>query len=216
MRLILIGPPGAGKGTQAMMLSRMFDIPHISTGDLFRHHIKEQTPLGLRAKTFIDDGHLVPDEIVLELVKERLEKSDCDEGYLLDGFPRTVNQAKCLDDYLNDKGLHINAVVDIVVEDEEIIKRMSGRRICLECNAVYNSINGSIEEGAICCPKCGKNLQIREDDKPEVVRERLIVYHEETEPLIKYYNNTIVKVNGIGSVEEVTKHILSRLGINKL
>jgi len=199
-----------------MMLSKMFDIPHISTGDIFRHHIKTQTPLGLKAKAYIDEGHLVPDEVVLELIKDRLEISDCDNGYLLDGFPRTVNQAQAFDDYLHENKLHLFRVVDIVVEDEEIIKRMSGRRICIDCNTVYNSANGSINHGEELCPQCGKKLQQRDDDKPEVVKERLLVYHAETEPLIRYYDNSIVKVSGIGSVQEVMNNILNRLGINKL
>lgn len=216
MKLVLLGPPGSGKGTQAMMLSKMFDIPHISTGEIFRQHIKNQTKLGLKAKGFIDEGHLVPDEIVLELVEDRLEQSDCDNGYLLDGFPRTLNQAESFDEYLKSKDKVLFAVIDLQVDDSEIIRRMSGRRICMDCEAVYNAINGSLKEGQEVCPRCGKHLQQRDDDKTEVVTERLSIYHGQTEPLIRYYKNIVIEVNGEGTVEEVTKNILDKLGINEL
>lgn len=216
MKLALFGPPGSGKGTQAMILSKMFDIPHVSTGEIFRYHMKEQTPLGIETKKYMDEGQLVPDEIVVKIIIDKLESHDCSRGYLLDGFPRTLNQAEAFDKYLKENNSKLFAAINLQVSDDEIIRRMSGRRICVDCQTVYNSINGSINEGQETCPICHKLLHQRDDDKPEVVQERLKVYHTQTEPLIKYYQNIIINIQGSGSVEEVTKNILDDLGITEL
>ena len=182
MRIILLGPPGAGKGTQAQNITKAFDIPQISTGDMLRAAIKAGTELGLKAKAVMDAGKLVSDDIILGLVKERIQKDDCKNGFLFDGFPRTIPQAQAL----VDNGIVIDAVVELQVPDEKIVKRMSGRRSCPNCGAVYHLVNlPPIKEGI--CDKCGTKLIQRPDDSAETVANRLKVYHEQTEPLIAYY-----------------------------
>ncbi len=186
MKIIMLGAPGAGKGTQAKLLADKYDIPHISTGDIFRANIKNGTELGKKAKTYMDQGLLVPDELVVDLVVDRLQQDDCKKGYILDGFPRTIPQAESLDKALlalNDK---IDYAFDIEAADEFIIKRMAGRRACLSCGATYHIVNIPPKTEGIC-DTCGKELVIRDDDQPETVKKRLDVYHEQTQPLIDYY-----------------------------
>lgn len=211
MRLILLGPPGAGKGTQASGLSKEYDIPHISTGDIFRYNIKEQTPLGIIAKEYMDNGQLVPDELVVELIEERLQLDDCKNGFLLDGFPRTLNQADSFDNFLQQHDKKINYVINIEANDEEIIKRISGRRNCTNCKAIFNISNEKIEE---VCPICNGSLHQRDDDSEDVVRERLKVYHDQTKPLIDYYTkkDLIVNIDGLDSIENVSANIFKALG----
>jgi adenylate kinase len=216
MRLILLGGPGAGKGTQANHIKEKYQIPQISTGDMLRAAVKAGTELGLKAKGFMDSGGLVPDDVIIGLVKERIQEPDCDKGFLFDGFPRTIPQA----DAMKDAGVPIDAVVDINVPDEEIIKRMSGRRAHLASGRTYHIIfNPPKEEGKD--DVTGEPLVQRDDDKEETVRKRLEVYHEQTEPLIDYYKNwqrsgeagapQYVRIEGIGKVEEIRDQIYSAL-----
>lgn len=211
MRLILLGPPGAGKGTQAVKLAEKYKIAHISTGDIFRQNIKDQTPLGKKAKEYTDNGLLVPDELTIDLVADRLTQNDCKSGFLLDGFPRNVKQAEALDKILKNNGSKLDYVINIEASDEEIIERISGRISCRNCKTVFNTKKDSlsIEDK---CPKCGGELFQRDDDKEEVTRERLKVYHNQTKPLIDYYKEKIVNINGVQSVEEVTQDIINALG----
>ncbi len=206
MKVILLGAPGAGKGTQAERISARYNIPHISTGDIFRSEIKQQTPTGIIAKSFIDKGQLVPDEVTISIVKERLEKEDCKNGYLLDGFPRTVPQAIALDKFSN-----VTAVVNIDVPFARLLKRITGRRVCPKCRASYhvNYLNGQT-----ACAKCGAELVQRDDDNEETVALRLGVYEEQTAPLIEYYAKTgvLITVDGDGDIEEVFNSICERLG----
>lgn len=193
--IILLGAPGAGKGTQAMMLAKEYDAPHISTGDILRRNIKEGTPLGMKAKEFIESGGLVPDEVVIGLVKNRLEESDCQNGYILDGFPRTLAQAAALDEVAS-----IDLAINIDVPFEVIIERLGGRRVCV-CGETYHV---SMLDGDNTCRRCGKELFIRDDDKPETVKNRLRVYEEQTQPLIDYYREQgkLVNIVAKGSIEE--------------
>jgi len=216
MNIILLGGPGAGKGTQAQLLTSKLNIPHISTGDIFRSNIKEGTELGKIAKEYIDQGKLVPDEITVEIVKDRIMKSDCKDGFLLDGFPRTIPQAEYLDKELNKMGKDIDYVINIDVPDDIIVKRMAGRRVCPKCGASYHIDNNPTKVENIC-DKCGENVIQREDDKRETVLERLKTYHMQTEPLIEYYNNKnkIITINGINSIDEINKAIMEKLGVNK-
>ena len=206
MKVILLGAPGAGKGTQAERIAVRYNIPHISTGDIFRSEIKQQTPTGIIAKSFIDKGQLVPDEVTISIVKERLEKEDCKNGYLLDGFPRTVPQAIALDKFSD-----VTAVVNIDVPFERLLKRITGRRVCPKCRASYhvNYLNGQTT-----CAKCGAGLVQRDDDNEETVALRLGVYEEQTAPLIEYYAKTgvLITVDGDGDIEEVFNSICERLG----
>ncbi len=208
MNLILLGPPGAGKGTQAKRIVEKYGIPQISTGDMFREAVAKGTELGKKAKEYMDRGELVPDEIVIGIVRERLSQPDCERGFILDGFPRTLNQAEALDEMLDDMGRRIDAVINIVVPDEEILKRIVYRRICKECGAVYNLIYNPPERDGIC-DKCGGELYQRDDDKEETVRERLRVYREQTEPLIEYYGrkNLIRDIDGTKDIDDVWKQI---------
>lgn len=210
MRLILLGPPGAGKGTQAVILSEKYNIVHISTGDIFRDNIKKNTELGIKAKEYMNKGQLVPDDLVIELVEERIQHEDCKNGFLLDGFPRNLYQAECLDSFLNKKHLELDAVINIEVNDEEIIKRISGRRICHDCKTVYNINDENINR----CKICGGELIQRHDDEKEVVEERLKVFHEQTKPLIEFYDrkSILVHIDGLGSIEEVSQRINRELG----
>ena len=204
MKIIMLGAPGAGKGTQAKMLADKYKIPHVSTGDIFRANIKNGTELGTKAKVYMDQGMLVPDELTCDLVVDRIKQDDCKDGYILDGFPRTIPQAECLDkalDALNDK---IDFAVNVEVPDENIIRRMSGRRACLSCGRTYHIVYNPPKEEGIC-DECKKELVLRDDDKPETVEKRLKVYHEQTQPLIDYYRNkgVLAEVDGTRDMQEV-------------
>lgn len=205
----MLGAPGAGKGTQAANLAKELNIPHISTGDIFRANIKNGTELGKKAKSYMDAGKLVPDELVCDLVADRIAKDDCKEGYILDGFPRTIPQAEALDKAVLALGTKIDYAVNIDVPDEAIITRMGGRRACLNCGATYHvQYNPPKKEGI--CDTCGHPLVLRDDDKPETVQTRLNVYHEQTQPLIDYYEkkNILVTVDGTQSMDKVFSDIL--------
>ena len=210
MKIIFLGAPGAGKGTQADIVSERLGIPTISTGAIIRQAVKNGTKMGLEAKKFIETGALVPDEVVIEIVKERLAESDCDKGYILDGFPRTVPQAEALDKM----GITLDKVVSLEVEDEAIIERMSGRRVCSGCSKTYHTIYNPSRKGDIC-EICGETLNIRADDAPEVVASRLEVYHSTTEPLKHYYQGkgNLCIVHGAEKVEDTTKRTFEALGI---
>ncbi|MDO4614574.1 MAG: adenylate kinase [Lachnospiraceae bacterium] len=212
MRLIMLGAPGAGKGTQAKILADTYKIPHISTGDIFRANIKGGTELGKKAKSYMDAGALVPDELVCELVADRIAQEDCRDGYILDGFPRTIPQAEALDQAAEALGQKLDYAVDIDVPDESIINRMSGRRACVGCGATYH-IKFNAPKKADICDTCGAELILREDDKPETVQKRLSVYHEQTQPLIDYYTKKqmLVSVDGTQSMSDVTTAILNAL-----
>ena len=204
MKIIMLGAPGAGKGTQAKMLADKYKIPHVSTGDIFRANIKNGTELGTKAKVYMDQGMLVPDELTCDLVVDRIKQDDCKDGYILDGSPRTIPQAECLDkalDALNDK---IDFAVNVEVPDENIIRRMSGRRACLSCGRTYHIVYNPPKEEGIC-DECKKELVLRDDDKPETVEKRLKVYHEQTQPLIDYYRNkgVLAEVDGTRDMQEV-------------
>lgn len=186
MKIIMLGAPGAGKGTQAKKMAAKYGIPHISTGDIFRANIKNGTELGQKAKVYMDQGLLVPDELVVDLIIDRFKEPDCDKGYVLDGFPRTIPQAQALDEALAKKGDAVEFAVDVDCPDENIIRRMSGRRACVNCGATYHVVNIPPKKEGIC-DICGGGLILRDDDKPETVEKRLKVYHEQTQPLIDYY-----------------------------
>ncbi len=213
MKIIMLGAPGAGKGTQAQKLAVKYQIPHISTGDIFRANMKQQTELGKLAKTYIDKGMLVPDEVTVDLVVDRLEQDDCSNGYILDGFPRTIPQAQSLDAALHEEGTAIDYVINIEVPDENIVRRMSGRRACTECGATYHIVHMPTRVEDIC-DRCGSKIVLRDDDKPETVLKRLNVYHEQTKPLIDYYQaaDTLVKIDGTKSIEEIFKTITEVVG----
>jgi adenylate kinase len=216
MRLILLGAPGAGKGTQATMLSEKFKIPHISTGDIFRSNIKSGTELGKKAKEYIDKGMLVPDEVTIGIIKDRLQKDDCNTGFILDGFPRTIPQAEYLESVLKDLNVELNAALNIVVRDEEIIKRMSGRRVCPTCGKSFHVLFNPPKSNDIC-DSCSSALIQREDDKEETVLSRLQTYHNQTEPLIDYYKKKGKLVTAVGedSIEGTAKEVLIALGVNE-
>lgn len=208
MKLILLGPPGAGKGTQAANIVKEFAIPHISTGDIFRKNIKEGTELGVKAKTFIDSGKLVPDSLVCEIVEDRLSEEDCKEGFLLDGFPRTVFQAESLDKFLNENGKSLNKVVNIKVDPDLLVERAVGRRICKSCGATYHiKYNPSKVEGV--CDLCEGELYQRSDDVAETVENRIKVYIDETSPLIDYYTKKeiLIDIDGQQDIDKVYKDI---------
>jgi adenylate kinase len=213
MRLILLGAPGAGKGTQASTLAEKYDIPHISTGDIFRSNIKNGTELGKKAKEYIDNGALVPDEVTIGIVKDRLQQPDCSNGFILDGFPRTIPQADYLEEVLDSMSVSLDYVVDIHVPDDEIIKRMSGRRTCPNCGKSYHIIYNPTKDEGIC-DACGAAVIQREDDKEETVINRLKTYHDETEPLVAYYKDKgkLLVVKGQERVEDTTKEVLKALG----
>lgn len=213
MKVIMLGAPGAGKGTQAVRVASAYQIPHISTGDIFRANIKGGTELGKKAKEYMDAGKLVPDELVCDLVVDRIKKEDCKNGYVLDGFPRTIPQAEALDKAVEAIGEKVDFAVNIDVPDEAIITRMSGRRACLTCGATYH-IEYNPPKKADICDTCGSALVLREDDKPETVRTRLNVYHEQTQPLIDYYTgkNILVTVDGTQNMDKVFSDIKALLG----
>ena len=204
MKIIMLGAPGAGKGTQAKRIAEQYGIPHVSTGDIFRANIKGQTPLGMEAKSYMDRGELVPDELTVKILLDRVAKEDCKNGYVLDGYPRTIPQAEVLDKAVEELGEKIDFAVNVDVPDENIIDRMSGRRACLKCGATYH-IKYMPPKTEGICDKCQSELVIRDDDKPETVKNRLSVYHEQTAPLIDYYTDKgILKtVDGTKDVDEV-------------
>lgn len=212
MKIIMLGAPGAGKGTQAKRIAQKYSIPHISTGDIFRANIKKDTELGKKAKSYMDQGLLVPDELVVDLVADRLKQSDCSEGYVLDGFPRTIPQAEALDTALKAINGKVDYAVNVEVPDSNIVERMSGRRACLNCNATYHLKHIPTKVEGIC-DACGAELVLRDDDKPETVLKRLKVYHDQTQPLIDYYTNQgiLVEVDGTKDRSEVFEAIVSIL-----
>ena len=209
----MLGAPGAGKGTQAKKIAEKYSIPHISTGDIFRANIKNGTELGKKAKEYMDQGLLVPDELVVDLVVDRVGQPDADNGYVLDGFPRTIPQAEALDKALEALGEKVDYAINVEVPDENIINRMSGRRACVACGATYHLVHIPPKTEGIC-DKCGKELILRDDDKPETVKKRLDVYHDQTQPLIDYYTNKgiLKEVDGTVDMEIVFKNITDILG----
>ena len=209
----MLGAPGAGKGTQAKMIAEKYMIPHISTGDIFRANIKNGTELGKQAKEYMDKGQLVPDELTVKILLDRVAQEDCKNGYVLDGFPRTIPQAEVLDKALTELGDHIDYAIDVNVPDENIIKRMSGRRACLTCGATYHIEHVPPKKEGIC-DACGNELVLRDDDKPETVKNRLDVYHKQTQPLIDYYTekNILKTVDGTVDMMDVFGAITSILG----
>ena len=213
MKIIMLGAPGAGKGTQAKMIAAKYGVPHISTGDIFRANIKNGTELGAKAKEYMDKGLLVPDELVVDLVIDRFKADDCAKGYILDGFPRTIPQAEALDKALAEFGDKIDYAIDVNVPDENIVKRMGGRRACVGCGATYHLVYAPTKTEGIC-DVCGKELILRDDDKPETVQKRLNVYHEQTQPLIDYYTKAgILKtVDGTVDINDVFAAIVEILG----
>jgi adenylate kinase len=213
MKIIMLGAPGAGKGTQAKQIAEKYSIPHISTGDIFRANIKEGTDLGKKAKTYMDQGLLVPDELVVELVADRIIKDDCKNGFVLDGFPRTIPQAESLDAELQKLGEKMDYAIDVDVPDENIVRRMGGRRACLNCGATYHIVSIPTKVEGVC-DKCGSPVVLRDDDKPETVQKRLTVYHEQTQPLIDYYKKQgiLKSVDGTRPMEEVFADIVGILG----
>ena len=213
MKIIMLGAPGAGKGTQAKKIAEKYSIPHISTGDIFRANIKNGTELGKKAKTYMDQGLLVPDELVVDLVVDRVKQDDCSNGYVLDGFPRTIPQAEALDKALAAMGEAMDYAINVEVPDENIVRRMSGSSACVHCGATYHIVYAPTKEENIC-DNCHGELILREDDKPETVQKRLNVYHEQTQPLIDYYTekNILVEVDGTVDIDEVFAAIVNVLG----
>jgi len=212
MRLILMGPPGAGKGTQAELLTRHYIIPHISTGDMFRAAIKEETPLGMKAKSYLDSGALVPDEVTIGIVAERLAQPDCSNGFLLDGFPRTAAQADALTKILSDLSMGLDGVVNIELDDNILLERLTGRRVCRQCSATYHTVFNPSRSGEKC-DKCGGELYQRSDDTLDTSQNRLKVYNDQTEPLIAYYSEQglLRRIQGDQEIEEVFQDILDAL-----
>ena len=213
MKIVMLGAPGAGKGTQAKMIAEKYSSPHISTGDIFRANIKNGTELGKKAKSFIDKGQLVPDELTLDLIMDRFKEDDCKNGYVLDGFPRTIPQAEALDEALKANGEKVDFAIDIDVPDENIVRRMGGRRACVNCGATYHIVYSPTKvEGK--CDECGEELIVRDDDKPETVLSRLEVYHNQTQPLIDYYNEQgiLKSVDGTIDMKDVFNEIVKILG----
>lgn len=212
MNLIMLGPPGAGKGTQASRIADRYDIPHISTGDMFRANLKQGTELGEEARGYMDAGELVPDDLVIRMVDDRLSWDDAQDGWVLDGFPRTTPQAEALDELLAERGDPIDVVLRFAVDDEEVVERLSGRRVCRECGAVYHvSANPPSEEGV--CDVCGGELYQRDDDQEEVIRTRLASYAEDTEPLEDFYagRDVLRDVKAVGEIDDVTDRAMATL-----
>ncbi len=208
MKIIMLGAPGAGKGTQAKMIAEEYHIPHVSTGDMFRMNIKNGTELGMEAKEYMDQGLLVPDELTVRILLDRVKKEDCKDGYVLDGFPRTIPQAEVLEEALNKLGDQIDYAINVEVPDENIIRRMSGRRACLSCGATYHIEHVPPKKEGIC-DDCGETLVLRDDDKPETVEKRLRVYQEQTQPLIDFYaaKGVLCNVDGTQEMQDVFKAI---------
>ncbi|MEU8979120.1 adenylate kinase [Streptomyces sp. NPDC048309] len=213
MRIVLVGPPGAGKGTQAAFLAKNLSIPHISTGDLFRANISRQTELGKLAKSYMDKGELVPDEVTIAMAKDRMEQPDAENGFLLDGFPRNVKQAEALDAMLSAEGMKLDAVLDLEVPEDEVVKRIAGRRICRNDSAHVFHVTYKQPKREGVCDVCGGELYQRDDDSEETVRKRLEVYHTQTEPIIDYYKaqGLVVTISALGKVEEVTGRAMEAL-----
>ena len=213
MKIIMLGAPGAGKGTQAEKICAKYNIPHISTGDIFRANIKNNTELGQKAKSYMDQGLLVPDELTCDLVVDRIQQEDAREGYVLDGFPRTIPQAECLTEALNKLGSKIDYAIDVDVPDDNIVKRMGGRRACVKCGATYHVVFAAPKAEGVC-DTCGDKLVLRDDDKPETVQKRLNVYHEQTQPLIDYYTEAgiLKEVDGTIDINDVFAEIVKILG----
>lgn len=213
LRAVLLGPPGAGKGTQAVRLVEKYEIPHISTGDIFRKNIKEGTELGEKAQEYMNAGALVPDELVVDLVKDRLQQDDCKNGFLLDGFPRTIFQAEKLDEFLSESNLKMDIVINLKVEKEALIKRLTGRRVCKDCGASYHIVNIPPKKEGVC-DICGGELIQRKDDNIETVENRINVYEEQTAPLIGYYKEagSLVDFDGEASLDEVFDAIVQAIG----
>ena len=213
MKIIMLGAPGAGKGTQAKMIAEKYNIPHISTGDIFRANIKNGTELGKKAKEYIDQGQLVPDELTLDLVMDRFKKDDCKNGYVLDGFPRTIPQAQALDEALKAIGEKVDYAIDVDVPDENIVRRMGGRRACVSCGATYHVVYNPTKVEGIC-DVCGSEVVQRKDDREDTVRERLDVYERQTQPLIDFYKekNLLSTVDGTKAINEVFNDICELFG----
>ena len=216
MKIVVLGGPGAGKGTQLMKISKRLGMIHISTGDIFRENISKQTELGKLADTYISKGQLVPNEVTCNMVADRLQKEDCKNGYALDGFPRTIDQAVFLENYLKENKEDLDAVVDIEVPDDMIVARLCGRRICSQCGASFH-IEYTQPKVEGICDKCGAALIQRKDDQEETIQNRLQVYHNQTEPLIAFYRSTgkLLEIDGNGTADEVECRILSALGVAK-
>ncbi len=213
MKIIMLGAPGAGKGTQAKKIAERYGLPHVSTGDIFRANIKNGTELGMEAKKYMDQGLLVPDELTVKILLDRVAQEDCKNGYILDGFPRTIPQAEVLDKALTELGDKIDYAVNVHVPDENIVNRMSGRRACVSCGGTYHVVYAPTKKEGIC-DACGGELILRDDDKPETVQKRLAVYHEQTQPLIDFYQNKgiLVEVDGTKEMAEVFEAIVAILG----
>ena len=213
MKIIMLGAPGAGKGTQAKMIAEKYGIPHISTGDIFRYNIKNGTELGKEAKKYMDQGLLVPDELTVKILLDRVAKDDCKNGYVLDGFPRTIPQAEVLEEALTKLGDRIDYAINVEVPDENIVKRMGGRRACVNCGATYHIEHVPPKKEGIC-DNCGSELILRDDDKPETVKHRLSVYHKQPQPLIDFYNGKGVlrTVDGTVDMKDVFNAIVAILG----
>ena len=214
MKIIMLGAPGAGKGTQAKKIAEVCSIPHISTGDIFRANIKQGTELGAKANEYMEKGLLVPDELVCDLVVDRIQQADCEKGFILDGFPRTIPQAEALTNALDAIGQNMDYAINIEVPDENIVNRMAGRRACVGCGATYHIVNNPSKVEGVC-DICGEKLILRKDDNPETVLNRLKVYHEQTQPLIEYYKakGILVEVDGTQDMDKVFKDILKTLGV---
>ncbi|MDO4189549.1 MAG: adenylate kinase [Lachnospiraceae bacterium] len=213
MKIIMLGAPGAGKGTQAKQIAAKYNIPHVSTGDIFRANIKEGTALGMEAKSYMDKGQLVPDELTVKILLDRVAKDDCKNGYVLDGFPRTIPQAEVLDEAVTKLSEKIDYAINVDVPDENIIRRMSGRRACVKCGATYHIVNVPPKKEGIC-DACGEALIVRDDDKEETVKARLATYHEQTQPLIDYYSakGILKEVDGTKDMNDVFADIVAILG----
>ncbi|MEV5968707.1 adenylate kinase [Streptomyces sp. NPDC051921] len=213
MRIVLVGPPGAGKGTQAAFLAKNLAIPHISTGDLFRANISQGTELGLKAKSYMDAGDLVPDEVTIGMAKDRMEQDDAVNGFLLDGFPRNVAQAEALDVVLKAEDMQLDAVLDLEVPEDEVVKRIAGRRVCRNDSSHVFHVEYNAPKAEGVCDTCGGELFQRPDDSEETVRRRLEVYHTQTEPIIDYYRaqNLVVTISALGKVDEVTARAMAAL-----
>lgn len=213
MKIVMLGAPGAGKGTQAKMIAEKYGIPHVSTGDIFRANIKNGTALGMEAKTYMDQGRLVPDELTVKILLDRVAQPDCANGYVLDGFPRTIPQAEVLDEALQGQGEKLDWAVNVDVPDENIVRRMSGRRACLKCGATYHIEHIPPKKEGVC-DACGSELVLRDDDRPETVQNRLKVYHEQTQPLIDFYTGKGIlrSVDGTKDMRDVFAAITEILG----